>query len=179
MDLEQATNPLLGRIVSVALADVDATAARVYIAAEPPVEPVSAPAGAQLSFMDEADLVRRFWRVAESVSTLVSFNGEGFDLPFVETRGRILGETAGPWQRRKWPRGRHQDVMRMLDTGRGHLGSLELCCHAFGIPGPKGEHSGGDVALLYAEQRYQELATYNLGDVRATLELWKRLQPPA
>jgi hypothetical protein len=173
MRLEQALNPLLGRVVSVALADAEASLARVLVAAPAPREPTEAPEGAELRFVNEAQLLAYFWHISRYAGLLVSFNGEDFDLPFLEIRSRILGVAgAGPG------RDRHADLRKLLRPGRGHLGSLELCCHAFGIQGPKGEHTGADVGMLYAERRYTELASYNLGDVRATLELWRRAAAP-
>jgi uncharacterized protein YprB with RNaseH-like and TPR domain len=36
--------------------------------------------------MSEADLLRSFWALACKAETVVSFNGRGFDLPFLVTR---------------------------------------------------------------------------------------------
>ena len=57
-------------------------------------------------------------------------------------------------------------------------GSLHLYSRAFGIKSPKGAGiTGDDVGPLFKAGRYQDIARYNVGDLRATKELyeyWKK-----
>ena len=53
--------------------------------------------------------------------------------------------------------------------------SLHLFCRAFGIESPKASGTtGDDVATLYKEGKYLDIARYNAGDLRATAALYKR-----
>ena len=172
--LERSTNPLLGRIVSLSLIDAESETGRVVVAAEKIVSGVLAGAGIHL--VSEARLLAVYWRVARYAERLVSFNGVEFDVPFLQARSLILGVSPGIDFGPRGSLANHVDLRdRLRLGGSGHLGSLELACWAFGIAGPKGEHSGGDVEGLYQTGHYEELARYNLGDARATLALWRSL----
>jgi hypothetical protein len=57
-------------------------------------------------------------------------------------------------------------------------GGLHLWSRAFGIKSPKAEGvTGDDVGRLFKGKKYKEIARYNVGDLRATRELyeyWKK-----
>jgi hypothetical protein len=58
--------------------------------------------------------------------------------------------------------------------GASRKGSLHAFCRAFGIESPKaGGVMGDDVAMLYKEKKFAEIAKYNIGDIRATRELYQ------
>ena len=53
--------------------------------------------------------------------------------------------------------------------------SLHLFCRAYGIESPKaGGVAGDDVAELFAEKRFRDIALYNSRDVTATTELYRK-----
>ena len=53
-------------------------------------------------------------------------------------------------------------------------GNLHMWCHAFGIKSPKSEGiTGDDVGRLFKEKKFQDIAKYNAGDLRATKELYE------
>jgi predicted PolB exonuclease-like 3'-5' exonuclease len=70
----------------------------------------------------------------------------------------------------------HCDLLEQLTFyGASRKFNLDFYCKSFGIKSPKEEGiSGMDVGNLFAEGRYREIATYCLGDVRATAELFHR-----
>ncbi len=53
--------------------------------------------------------------------------------------------------------------------------NLDFYCKSFGIESPK-QHgiTGLDMKQLYEEKRFCEIAKYNLGDLKATAELFRR-----
>ena len=54
-----------------------------------------------------------------------------------------------------------------------YIGSLHMCTRAFGITSPKeGGVSGEDVARLWKEGAYKDIARYNVEDLVATRELY-------
>ena len=53
--------------------------------------------------------------------------------------------------------------------------SLDFYCKSFGIPSPKeGGITGLDLKDLFEQKRFREIAGYNLGDLVATAELYRR-----
>ena len=129
--------------------------------------------------MTEAELLRAFWHLADAAELVVTFNGRGFDLPYLVTRSLILGVPArvdllsSPFSLRP-----HLDLYRVLGHGRGGLGggSLDVICWALGIDSPKGAMDGSMVAPTYARGDIEAIATYNAADVRATRAVYRHLR---
>jgi hypothetical protein len=74
----------------------------------------------------------------------------------------------------------HIDLLKELTfyshSGRGarRKFTLDFYCKKFGIDSPKRDGITGEmVGLLVSEKRYQELADYCIGDVKAENELFK------
>src|SRR5262249_42524633 len=55
--------------------------------------------------VDEADLLTHFWDVAKRYQTIVTFNGRGFDIPFIYLRSALLNV---PISRKDWLGYRYQ-----------------------------------------------------------------------
>ncbi|EDM74338.1 3'-5' exonuclease [Plesiocystis pacifica SIR-1] len=172
-------SPFYGKVVSIAVGD-----------GEDPDGPVTAlvvaPPGREddaypewIRPMTEAQLLRSFWHLADSAEVVVSFNGRGFDVPFVQTRSLIHGVPArvdlmsSPFALRP-----HLDLYRLLAPNRGNpaSASLDVICWSLGIESPKGEMDGSLVAPTYARGDIEMIATYNVGDVRATRSVYRHLR---
>lgn len=129
--------------------------------------------------MSETQLLRSFWHLADAADLVVTFNGRGFDVPFLVTRSLILGVPArvdllsSPFSLRP-----HLDLYRLLGHGHGGLGStsLDVTCWALGIESPKGAMDGSMVAPTYARGDIEAIATYNAADVRATAAVYRHLR---
>jgi 3'-5' exonuclease len=111
---------------------------------------------------------------------LCGHNGKEFDFPYLARRCVVHGihlphllDLAGkkPWE---VP---HEDTMELWKFGdRKHYTSLELLTHVLGIPSPKGDIKGSDVARVFYEQGDQErIAAYCKRDVVATVQVYLRL----
>ncbi|NVB41910.1 ribonuclease H-like domain-containing protein [Pseudenhygromyxa sp. WMMC2535] len=129
--------------------------------------------------MSEADLLRCFWHLADAAELVVSYNGRGFDVPFLQARSLIHGVPArvdllsSPYSLRP-----HLDLFRLLSPGRGGTAStsLDVICWSLGITSPKGEMDGSLVAPTYARGEIETIAEYNVGDVRATARVYRHLR---
>jgi uncharacterized protein YprB with RNaseH-like and TPR domain len=129
--------------------------------------------------MSEAELLRSFWHLADSAELVVSYNGRGFDVPFLVVRSLILGVPArvdllsSPFSLRP-----HLDLFRLIGHGRGGPGStsLDVICWALGIESPKGAMDGSMVAPTYARGDIESIAGYNAADVRATTAVFRHLR---
>ncbi|MBI3414958.1 MAG: ribonuclease H-like domain-containing protein [Verrucomicrobia bacterium] len=135
---------------------------------------------------DEVELLTAFWDVAKHYDTIVTFNGRGFDVPFIYLRSAILNI---PISRKDWLGYRYQtdphcDLAEQFTfysvsgrDGAARRFNLDFYCKAFGIESPKSQGvTGLDMNHLLAEGRQREIAEYCLRDVRATVllyQVWK------
>ena len=128
---------------------------------------------------DERQILEGFWKSVEHYRQFVTFNGRSFDCPFIMIRSAILGIKATrnlvPY---RYQSKEHCDLMDQLTFfGASRKYSLDFYCKAFGIKSPKSNGiTGLDLRQLYSESRFDEIATYCLGDVKATAELFRRWQ---
>ncbi len=133
--------------------------------------------------MTEKEMLEHFWKeIAPKYQEFISFNGRSFDGPFLMIRSayhgikptKNLSESRYFYQQRSCV---HTDLADQL-TFYGNLrkkGSLHLWSRLFGIKSPKtGEISGDEVARFFKDKKYLEIAKYNLGDLRATKELYEK-----
>ena len=134
---------------------------------------------------DEHELLTRFVEMLDQHYNsdehwLCGHNGREFDFPWIARRcvvNRIrlprLLDIAGlkPWEVG------HRGTMNLWAFGdRKAYTSLSLLTHILGIPTPKDDISGADVARVYWEENdLERIATYCRKDVVATAQLYLRL----
>ena len=134
----------------------------------------------------EVGLLTAFWDVAKHYDTIVTFNGRGFDVPFIYLRSAILNV---PISRKDWLGYRfqtdpHCDLAEQFTfysvsgrDGAARRFNLDFYCKAFGIESPKSHGvTGMDVNRLLVEGKQRDIAEYCLRDVRATVllyQVWK------
>lgn len=174
-------SPLTGQIVAIGILDQDRNEGAVYYQApgEPAAETVED--GITFRAMTEAEMLKAFWKTAANYDEFISYNGRSFDAPYLAIRSAIhkirptrdLLEGRYLYQQRS---ARHVDLQDQM-TFYGAMqkkGGLHLHARAFGIESPKvGGVSGGDVAEMFKAKRYLDIARYNVGDLRATRELYE------
>src|SRR5260370_765631 len=123
---------------------------------------------------------------ARHYEAIVTFNGRGFDVPFLYLRSALLNV---PVTRKNWLGYRfgtepHCDLAEQLTfygvsgrEGAARRFNLDFYCKAFGVESPKSHGvTGMDVNDLLAAGKYREIAEYCLRDVRATVllyQIWK------
>ena len=115
---------------------------------------------------------------------LCGHNGKEFDFPWIARRSIVHGirlprilDIAGM---KPWEVG-HLDTMQLWKFGdHKHYTSLALLTHILGIPTPKDDMSGADVARVYYEEKdLSRIARYCMKDVVATVQLFLRLRGDA
>jgi 3'-5' exonuclease len=132
---------------------------------------------------DETELLTQFWDVAKKYDSVVTFNGRGFDVPFIYLRSALLNV---PISKKNWLGYRyavepHCDLAEQFTfysvsgrDGAARRFNLDFYCKAFGIESPKSAGvTGMDVKDLMAAGKFRDIAEYCLRDVRATVELYK------
>ena len=135
---------------------------------------------------DEETLLRQFKRLLDDhyntqYHVLCGHNSKEFDIPYICRRMLINGvalpnilQIAGkkPWEIN------HIDTMELWKFGDyKSYTSLSLLCHVMGIPTPKDDISGADVARVYYEENdLERIMIYCEKDVVALIQLFLRLQ---
>jgi 3'-5' exonuclease len=174
--------PLTARVVCIAMLNADTARGQVLFTAEDYEDP-SADAGPVefVACVDESELLTAFWDVAKHYDSIITFNGRGFDVPFVYMRSAVLNV---PISRKDWLGYRYQcdphcDLADQLTfyggsrEGAARRFNLDFYCKAFGIESPKSHGiTGMDISQLLGERRYREIAEYCLRDVQATVLLY-------
>jgi predicted PolB exonuclease-like 3'-5' exonuclease len=133
----------------------------------------------------EHDIIAKFWEIftGKNYNLYVTFNGRDFDCPFLMLRS-IYYKIKPVINLMKGSdytfRENHIDLLKELtfysNTMRGarRKFTLDFYCRRFGIHSPKQDGVSGDmVGTLFAEKKYQEIADYCIGDVKAENELFK------
>jgi len=111
---------------------------------------------------------------------LCGHNGKEFDFPYIARRCVVhkikLPRLLDIGGLKPWEVG-HLDTMNLWSFGdRKAFTSLALLTHILGIPTPKDDITGADVArVYYEEQGLDRIATYCKKDVVATTQVFLRL----
>jgi 3'-5' exonuclease len=179
--------PFTAQIVCVAMLNAESCRGQVLFTADDfEEEPGSAGAVEFVPCMDEVELLTAFWDVARHYDTIVTFNGRGFDVPFIYLRSAVLNVpiTRKDWLGYRFQTEPHCDLLEQLTfynisgrDGAARRFNLDFYCKVFGIESPKSQGvTGMDVNRLLQEGRYREIAQYCLRDVHATVllyQMWK------
>jgi len=179
--LVMSISPMLGRVVSLAFGEGEGelgTQEVTVLAVPHPDHPLTDPPP-WLIPLPEIELLQAFWALASHAEVVVTYNGRGFDVPFLVGRSLALGVAArvdllgNPYSLRP-----HLDLYRVLTGGGRAQGptGLEVVCWALGIASPKGDLDGSQVAAAYAAGQLEAIADYNRGDVRATTAVYQRIR---
>ncbi len=176
--------PLTGQVVCIAMLNAEKQRGQTLFLAEDFEEDAEEASPVKfVPFAEEAELLTAFWDVAKHYDQVVTFNGRGFDVPFLYLRSALLNV---PISKKNWLGYRyavepHCDLAEQFtfysvggQGGAARRFNLDFYCKAFGIESPKSHGvTGMDVSALMAEQKFREIADYCLRDVRATVELHK------
>ena len=176
-------SPLTGEIVAIGVLDCDKNEGVVYFQA--PREKIADAKEGNTTFKQcsEKEMLEKFWEGAKSYNYFITFNGRGFDMPFLMVRSAVHGIRPT----KDLMRGRyfsqqsfdavHVDLLDQLSFYGAvrKKGNLHLWTRAFGITSPKANGvTGDDVGKLFKEKKYAEIARYNAGDLKATKELHEK-----
>ena len=176
--------PFTAQIVCIAMLNAESLRGQVLFTAEDFEE--DAAEGGPVEFMpcaDETELLTAFWDVARHYDEIVTFNGRGFDVPFLYLRSALLNVpiTKKNWLGYRYATEPHCDLAEQFTfygvsgrDGAARKFNLDFYCKAFGIESPKAHGvTGMDVNTLMAEGKFRDIAEYCLRDVRATVELYR------
>jgi 3'-5' exonuclease len=132
---------------------------------------------------DERAVLEKFWEmVARGKSgqpRVVTFNGRMYDGPMLMIRSAQLGvKPSRNLLPNRYSIADHCDlseVFSFMGATRERY-SLDYWCRRFDIESPKGSIDGSQVARAYRSGRIDDIGEYCLRDVRATAQLYQKLE---
>lgn len=169
-------SPLTSEIVSIAILNNENDSGAVY--SQSPEKKIEEFKHGMVKFIfgNEKEILENFWRVINGADKIITFNGRGFDCPFIIIRSAIhqIKQTRNLMPNR-YSTDFHIDLLDQLSF-YGALqkrGNLHSWCQAFNIKSPKSIGiDGQDVKKLFQDKKYNDIAKYCLEDVIATKELF-------
>jgi hypothetical protein len=175
-------SPLTGEIVAIGVLDVERNKGVVYYQSPDVAAADTEESGVRFRPMSEKFMLEHFWSGAKDYDEFIGFNSRAFDAPFLTVRSAVhsikptvdLMEGRYLYQQRGV---RHIDLRDQLSYYGAvrRAGGLHLWCRAFGITSPKaGGTTGDDVAALFRDKHYLDIAKYNVGDLHATKALYEK-----
>ncbi len=169
--------PTTAQIIVIGLLNPDSGRGKVLFQSDTAVDEYSPDDAFHFLSGSETELLGQFWQDLTHYQQFITFNGRGFDCPFLMLRSSMLGvhptRNLMPY---RYDAGIHCDLLEQF-TFYGALRkfNLDFYCKSFGIDSPKSHGiTGLDLQGLYGQKRFREIAEYNVGDLRATAELFLR-----
>lgn len=175
---ELNTFPLTGEIVAIGVLDVDTQTGAVFFQAPGrKIEPF-AEEGIRYEPGTERECLERFWAMCGQSHQVITFNGRGFDAPWLMLRSLVHNvRTTKNLMPNRFGTDQHLDLADQLTfygATRGY--SLDFWCKSLGIASPKTDIAGKDVPQIFAAGEYERIARYNGRDLHATRSLFLKWQ---
>ena len=180
-----AFNPLTSKIAAIGMMDNKTKKGCVLINTEDSTEFQTNHEGFAYLTGSEKDIITKFWEIItqKNYNLFVTFNGRDFDCPFMMLRS-IYYKIKPPVSLMKgsdytFSKENHIDLLKEFTfyshTVRGarRKFTLDFYCQRFGIHSPKQDGVKGDMVKgLFEDRKFQEIADYCIGDVKAENELF-------
>ncbi len=176
-------SPLLGEIVVIGAYDLERETGVVSYQSSDKEAGEIVEGNMTYKARSEKGMLESFWGGVAEYDECITFNGRGFDLPYIIARSGVQRVhvtrdlMSNRYNNRSWGGMLHVDLYDQLKYYGSvqRAGSLHLWTQAFGIESPKGGAiAGKDVGKAFKEGRALEIAQYNARDLIATAEVYKR-----
>jgi len=166
--------PLTGEIIAIGLLNPDTDKGAVYFQSPEAEFLPFEENGIRFETGTEKEILEKFWNTVKTYTQIITFNGRGFDCPFILIRSAVHKIKPSRDIMPNRYNGPHIDLLDQLTfygASRRRF-SLDMWCKTFGIKSPKeGGITGYDIKALFADRRYIDIARYCMGDIKATKEL--------
>jgi DNA polymerase elongation subunit (family B) len=166
--------PQTAEIIALGMLNPDTNNGRVYFQA--PAKKIQSFQQDGIIFESgtEYEILTSFWNTIKSYDKLITFNGRGFDCPFIIIRSAVnkIKPTKELLPNRYSDL--HIDLLDQLSFygASKRRVSLDIWCKTFSIKSPKSNGiTGYEIKDLFMSERYEDIARYCAGDLRATKEL--------
>lgn len=124
---------------------------------------------------NEKEILEKFWNLIRTYQQIVTFNGRGFDLPFLMMRSAINKiQPSRNFMGYRFDYKNHCDLLEQLTFyGASRKFSLDFYAKSFRIKSSKEEGIDGSmVGDLYKNGKFMEIAKYCARDLQTTAELY-------
>ncbi|MBI4846624.1 MAG: ribonuclease H-like domain-containing protein [Candidatus Omnitrophica bacterium] len=169
-------SPLTGEIVAIGMLDCDFESGTVFFQDLENSQKNHKEEDIEYIVCSEKEILENFWKTIKRYNQFITFNGRGFDCPYILIRSAILKiKAARDLMPYRYDTKAHIDLYdQMTFYGAMRRGfSLHMFAQAFGIKSPKEEGiSGAQVKDLFSQKKYIDIARYCMRDVKATKELY-------
>lgn len=177
-------SPLTGQVVAIGVLNPETDKGAVYFLSPDGSHEKKEDEDVQyIPHQTEKELLKSFWDASAHYDQFITFNGRSFDAPYLMIRSAINKiKPAKNLMTYRYESDQYGKTITHLDlldrlTFFGAVrrkGSLHMWCQAFGIESPKSKGiSGEDVAQLFKDKKYMDIAKYCFDDVLATEKLWE------
>lgn len=168
---KQALDGLSGEIISIAWALDDREPDVVFRSDENE-------GGLLASFFEKIVDITDKYGQRDPITRWIGHYITGFDLRFLWQRcviNRVRPTVKIPYDARPWDQRVFDTKIEWTGAGQNvGAGSMDAICKSFGIPG-KTDMDGSMVYDYWLAGRYEEIAEYNMRDVIATREIYRRM----
>jgi DNA polymerase elongation subunit (family B) len=173
---------MTAQVVSIGLLDVERGKGKVFyqpqtasVEGRKPLLSEAEAASVTFEEMTEGEILTRFWDAAKNYSQFVSFNGNKFDVPFLNLRSALLRIRPSKNILSKFRTSEpHTDLLSELTYhGATRKFNLEFYCNRFGVTNPKDPSIHGEhINQMFTEGRTLDIAESCWRDCLATSELY-------
>lgn len=175
--------PPIAQIVAIGMVEADTGKANVLFQNKSPEEPFEENNIFYQPVESEKQMLEEFWKKIIKFDTFVTFNGRGFDIPFLMIRSAINNIRPSKnlminrYSENQPINLKHIDLADQLGfygAKDDRLG-LHFWARAFGITSSKLDELTGDKVTDYFRQgKCREIAKYCMRDVFVTLQIYKK-----
>jgi DNA polymerase III epsilon subunit-like protein len=169
--------PTTAQIIAIGMLNPETNHGKILFQSDEPLDYYSDNEFIHFKSGTEKEIIEQFWLDIGHYDQFVTFNGRAFDCPFLMLRSAILQvlptRNLMPY---RYDASIHCDLLEQF-TFYGALRkfNLDFYCKSFGVESPKMHGvTGLDMKQLTEEKRFREIAEYNLRDLQATAELFRR-----
>jgi 3'-5' exonuclease len=124
----------------------------------------------------EKELLEKFWDAVKTYNQVVTFNGRGFDVPYLMLRSALNKvKPSRNFMGYRFDHKEHCDLLEQLTFyGATRKFNLDFYAKTFGIKSSKDEGIDGSmVGDLFKQKKYLEIAKYCVRDLKTTKELFE------
>ena len=125
---------------------------------------------------NEKELLEKFWNMVKTYKQIITFNGRGFDIPYLMMRSAINNvRVSRNFMGYRYNPKEHCDLMEQLTFyGATRKFTLDFYAKSFGIKSSKDKGIDGSmVGELYKQKKYLDVARYCHRDLMTTKELYE------
>lgn len=167
--------PLTGEVVAIGMLNPDTMRGTVLFQDKNSKTPKLEEGDIVYESGNEVEILEKFWEVVKTYDQVITFNGRGFDAPYLMLRSAINKVRATKnMMGYRFDYKEHCDLMEQLTFyGATRKFSLDFYAKSFGIKSSKDAGIDGSmVGDFYAKGKFMDIARYCFRDLVATKELY-------